>query len=173
MAWCGMIRGAFLAFLLVLAPLVPGAHAAPQAASATAPACVAGAEDDTILPYSPALHDGALRAFHELFPGAPAPPEAMLAAQARFRCMGGRMYACFIGANLPCGKISTSPDNAGASAFCREKPDAAIVPMVATGHDTLYDYRCRDGRAVVVRRLYQLDARGFARRLWAPMDGSG
>jgi hypothetical protein len=156
-----------VAVLILFLVLQHGARAADLQA-----VCAASGNDDTLRPYEPALRDAALRAFRTLFPASRrAPPDAMLRAQAVFRCKGGRVYACFRGANLPCGKLPTTTLNSGADSFCRENPGAASVPMVATGHDTQYSYRCRGSRATVAATNFHPDARGFARELWAPADG--
>ena len=84
--------------------------------------------------------------------------------------MNGRLLACFTGANLPCAKMNTSRDNAGAEAFCRSSPDANVVPAFATGHDAAYRYRCTSGQAKIVGNTFALDQRGFAAKLWAPME---
>ena len=56
---------------------------------------------------------------------------------------------CTVGANLPCGKANTYCDpSAGVVQWCRDNPDASVVPAVATGHDTIYEWRCQGGRAV-------------------------
>ena len=44
------------------------------------------------------------------------------------------------------------------------------IPMVATGHDTPYEWRCRNGRAEVVGTVQDLDARGFGKALWTRMN---
>jgi hypothetical protein len=84
--------------------------------------------------------------------------------------MNGRLLACFVGANLPCGKMNTARDNRGADEYCRANANTDVVPAFATGHDTIYSYRCASGRAVIVGRTFALDARGFAAKLWAPID---
>jgi hypothetical protein len=75
------------------------------------------------------------------------------------------------GTNLPCGKLNQSRANTGADTFCYTNPDAAVVPMVATGHDTIYAYRCVSGYAEITSRTYEeIDRRGFARQLWTPLS---
>jgi hypothetical protein len=139
-----------------------------EAASDDLPAlCQSLGNDDTLRDYQPALRAGTMKAFRAMFPGAKTTPEdAMLQAQAKFRCMNGKTYVCFVGANLPCGKLNTSRQNTGADAFCRTEPEADFVPMAATGHDSIYSYRCHDGKAEVLRVTYEVDERGFAKSLW-------
>jgi hypothetical protein len=158
-----MSRLLFVTIMLAAAPA--------QAMGADLADCARLHNDDTIHGYVPALHDGLARAFGRLFPSAPNPPdERAIEAGAHIRCMDGRLLACFTGANLPCEKMSTARDNPGAVAFCRANPEADAVPAFATGHDTIYGYRCRSGRPDITGTVFPLDRRGFAAELWAPLD---
>ena len=131
--------------------------------------CRAGDAGGATHGYDPALRGAALSAYRTLFPQAKGPPsEGELAAGTRFRCKGGALLVCFVGANLPCGKMNASRANAGADAFCRTRPDAGDVPLFASGHDSLFTYRCDGGRAVVARQVYHLDGQGYATEVWAP-----
>jgi Lysozyme inhibitor LprI len=133
--------------------------------------CRNDVNDDTVRDYQPAFHDAALKAFKKFFPhAAEKPTDEMLASEAKFRCMSGKIYACFIGANLPCSKMNTQKESVGADAFCKQNPSSDSVPMVATGHDTIYAYRCKGGKAEIARTLYQVDPRGFAQSLWMPIN---
>ncbi|MGX7876015.1 hypothetical protein ACVDG5_027885 [Mesorhizobium sp. ORM6] len=76
---------------------------------------------------------------------------------------------CFVGANLPCAKMNVTRDDPGADEFCRQNPNENGVPAAATGHDTVFSYGCRHGKAEVVGQTWQLDERGFARKLWAAL----
>jgi len=172
-AWAiaiAIARGLAFRFLLVFAlaalvlASVPRADAASDDLVAT---CASLRNDDTLRDYQPSLRTGTVKAFRAMFPGAKTPPDdAMLQAQAKFRCMNGKTYVCFVGANLPCGKLNTSPQNEGAEVFCRTNPEADFVPMVATGHDSIYAYRCHDGKPEVLHVSYETDERGFAKSLW-------
>jgi hypothetical protein len=156
-----------LLVLCVLSLPLP-AHAAESGPAAQ---CVRVGNDDTIRGYDPALQAGLRRAYARLFPQAHTPPDdRAFQAQAHVRCMDGRLLACFTGANLPCGRMNASRDNPGATAFCKADPQADVVPAFATGHDTVYAYRCVDGRPRVTGNTFQLDSRGFAASLWAPLD---
>lgn len=124
--------------------------------------------DDTVRPYSHALYVGTVKAFKKLFPDAKAAPEeSELATQANYRCMNGKLLACFVGANLPCAKMNAGRDNPGADDFCKTNPNQDFVPLVATGHDAVYAYKCQNGKAVVSGTAWALDKRGFATKLWA------
>ena len=157
--------------LMAVAMLGLAAGQALAAESSLAAQCSRVHDDDTIHGYVPALHDGLIRAFERLFPSARTPPdEGEIQAGAHIRCMDGHLLACFTGANLPCAKMNTARDNPGADAFCRANPDADSIPAFATGHDTIYRYRCVSGRLDVTGTAFELDSRGFAAQLWAPLD---
>jgi hypothetical protein len=82
------------------------------------------------------------------------------------RCVGSRLLACWVGANLNCGEADTRRSLPGAAAFCRSNPDADIVPMAATGHDTIYAWRCVGDRAVAGKAAVAVDAQGYVTRNW-------
>lgn len=156
---------------IVLALALCGLPAPARAASGPAARCAAVRDDDAVRPYEPALRTSLVGAYRRLFPQAQSPPrEDTLRQQAGIRCMGGRLYACFTGANLPCARMNAARDNSGAAQFCRSNPESEVVPMAATGHDTVFSYRCRAGRAVVTGQAVILDARGFATSLWTPLN---
>lgn len=162
---------AALALALAAGHALPAGAQARGAADSPAAACARAGDDDAVRPYQPALRDAFLRAFAALFPQASKPPsDQMLRAEAKYRCMDGKLLGCFIGANLPCSRLNASRDNPGAATFCRSNPNADFVPAFATGHDTVYSYRCRDGRAEVTGSTYALDRRGFAKSLWVELQ---
>lgn len=158
----------FLAFALWSAPVAVatgGATAAP--ADDLHKLCRQVKNDDTIRPYSHDLYDGTVKAFKKLFPDAKdAPAESELQTQANYRCMSGKVLVCFVGANLPCAKMNAARDNPGADAYCKTNPNDDVVPAFATGHDAVYAYKCKDGKAVVTGNPWKLDKRGFAAKLW-------
>lgn len=140
---------------LVAAIATTGFHTAAAAAQDLHRHCRQVRNDDTLRDYSPALRDETIRSFKKLFPGARSiPADDEFATQAVFRCMHGKILVCFRGANLPCAKIDTSRDNPGANAYCRDNPNASFVPAVATGHDTVYSYRCHDGRPEIAGKVW-------------------
>lgn len=155
----------------VLAVMLLAAGAARAADDGLAAQCARMRNDDTVRGYQPSLHAALAGAFARLFPAAPSPPDQRaVEAGAHIRCMDGRLLACFTGANLPCGKMNRSRDNPGARKFCRDNPDAGGVPAFATGHDTIYRYRCVSGDPRIDGTLFSLDPRGFAAELWTPLD---
>ena len=82
------------------------------------------------------------------------------------RCAGGKLMACWVGANLDCGKANTHRTLLGATAYCRDNPDADPIPMSATGHDTIYDWRCVGRRAVAGKANRAVDALGYIAGNW-------
>jgi hypothetical protein len=85
-----------------------------------------------------------------------------------WRCMDGQVYACTVGANLPCQEradMSRRPTE-GMINFCKADPHAEVIPAVATGRATVYEWKCANGVPVVVRQLAQPDARGFVSHIW-------
>jgi hypothetical protein len=86
------------------------------------------------------------------------------------RCAQGKLLACLIGANLNCGKANTRRSLPGASAFCRANPDADVIPMVATGHDTLYAWRCIGKRALAAKAVVAVDPDGYDAGNWKEVD---
>jgi hypothetical protein len=103
-----------------------------------------------------------LRAALELPAGAPLPVGSVF-----WRCMHGKVYVCAVGANLPCGsKADRAQRNSGAETYCRENPAATDIPAFATGHATIYSWRCTAGKAVRGAPVADLDRRGFRRDLW-------
>jgi len=112
----------------------------------------------------PAVAEGLRAAFK-------APPDTPLEAFTRgtsWRCADGRLYACNVGANLPCeAKADTSrTPSAPIAEFCRQNPAATVIPTVVTGRATVYDWRCAAGRPVIERQVAVPDSRGYLRNIW-------
>ena len=96
-----------------------------------------------------------------------APPE-WFREGSTWRCMAGNVYACTIGANLPCSDkadTSRSPTTA-MTAFCSDNPGADAIPMVVTGRATVYAWRCTGGAPVIERQLTEPDASGYLANVW-------
>ena len=85
-----------------------------------------------------------------------------------WRCADGQVKACAFGANVPCdskANVSRIPGR-GAVSYCRENPDSDDIPMAATGHDTIYDWRCHRGRAVAGKVVLPVDRLGYQKAFW-------
>ena len=85
-----------------------------------------------------------------------------------WRCVDGKVYACNVGANLPCDeKADTSrTPSAPIAEFCRANPGARVVPMVVTGRATVYEWRCAAGVPVIERQFTVPDSRGYLKHIW-------
>jgi len=118
-------------------------------------------DTDSIGPGAP---DAIARAMLKLYPAV----RVDMLKQSNWRCMDGKVMACFIGANRPCGnKADTSrTPSAGAKRFCRVHPDADAIPMYATGRETVYEWRCMNGEPTPVRQIQSVDVQGYPADIW-------
>ena len=82
------------------------------------------------------------------------------------RCVGGKLMGCYVGANLNCDKADMRRSSFGAAAWCRSHPGAADIPMVATGHDTIYAWSCKGGHAVPGKAIVKVDRQGYVADNW-------
>jgi hypothetical protein len=82
------------------------------------------------------------------------------------RCAGPKLMGCYIGANLDCDKAETSRSLAGATAWCRGNPGSKIIPMSATGHDTIYEWSCKGRHAVAGKAMVTVDPQGYIADNW-------
>lgn len=85
-----------------------------------------------------------------------------------WRCMDGKVYGCFVGANIPCwSKANTDrTPTAEETDFCKANLDAEFIPAVVTGHETIYEWRCENGVPEIVRQVLKVDSRGFISDFW-------
>ncbi len=89
-----------------------------------------------------------------------------------WRCMGGKVYACNFGANLPCdskANTSSTPTQAMLD-FCKATPNTDFIPMAVTGHDTIYSWRCVNDQPQVLQQIAQVDAAGYLANIWYPIQ---
>ena len=99
---------------------------------------------------------------------APDTPIEVLENGSFWRCMDGSVYACFVGANLPCeAKANTdrTPTQEEID-YCQQNPNSDSIPVVVTGRETVYEWRCLDGAPDIVRQLTEPDAQGFFSDIW-------
>jgi hypothetical protein len=92
-----------------------------------------------------------------------------------WRCMDGKVYACNVGANLPClEKANTSRTPTPPMVkYCRDNPDAENIPAVVTGRATVYSWACEERRPTIVRQVTEPDARGFLANVWHRIEPGG
>lgn len=85
-----------------------------------------------------------------------------------WRCMDGKVYACAVGANLPCqskADVDRRPTEAE-KRYCQANHDAYVVPAYVSGHATLYEWRCSGSQAVATKALYAVDQQGYRADIW-------
>lgn len=111
-----------------------------------------------------AIMSGLKKAF-----GAPesAPPD-VFERGTYWRCMDGKVYACNVGANLPCTeKADTSRmPNQGMKEWCKSNPDSDFIPAYASGRSTVYEWRCTAGEPEIVKEINKPDAAGYISNIW-------
>lgn len=99
-------------------------------------------------------------------------PLGLFREGAIWRCMDGAVFACTVGANLPCatkadsGRTPSEPMRQ----FCREQPDAPVIPAVVTGRATVYGWRCAGGEAVAEGPPRAIDSAGFLADIWYRLE---
>ena len=120
----------------------------------------------------PALPEAVARGLQAALGLAAGAPGEPLPGNWTWRCMDGDVYACTVGANLPCAEKAdtrTEP-SAAVSEFCRQNPGAEVIPMAVTGRATVFEWRCADGRPTIVRQFAQPDAAGYLANIWYPIE---
>jgi hypothetical protein len=95
-------------------------------------------------------------------------PTDVLQNGTAWRCMNGKVYACFVGANLPCeSKANTSRTPTDAELeYCKANLTADLIPAATTGHDTVFEWHCVLGAPQVAKQVYQVDPRGYIAEIW-------
>ena len=91
-----------------------------------------------------------------------------------WRCMDKKVYACVVGANLPCEEkadTSTEP-NAGMLDFCKSEPDSDIIPAAAAGRVTIYDWSCKGGKPVKGEQVTSVDEQGYPADFWEEVQAA-
>jgi hypothetical protein len=85
--------------------------------------------------------------------------------------MYGTLWACTVGANLPCEEradLRRTP-TPGMDEFCRQHPGADNIPYAVTGRATVWDWRCRGTVPTAEGQIIQADPRGFFTHIWYPL----
>ena len=85
-----------------------------------------------------------------------------------WRCMGGKLYACNFGANIPCdskadtNKIPTQAMND----YCKQSHESDFIPASVTGHTTIYSWHCVKDTPAILSQLGSVDAAGYQSSYW-------
>jgi hypothetical protein len=153
-----------LSAIVALAAMTPCSALAGASAENPRAYCARVGDDDQTRPIPPSLVSQALRLFYLK----PVDPEQVEKSTV-YRCMHGAVWLCNYGANLSCAKADVSRVSKGAEAYCGGFPGAAVVPMAATGHDTIYSWKCV-GKEPRIISSEKVDARGFIANQWRPLD---
>jgi len=85
-----------------------------------------------------------------------------------WRCMDGKVYACNVGANLPCtskANLSQEPSE-GMAEFCETNANSDYIPAYVTGRSTVYNWRCDETTPVVADQMTDVDSQGFLNFVW-------
>jgi hypothetical protein len=99
-------------------------------------------------------------------------PMDTLKAGTTWRCMDGKVYACNVGANLPCASQANT-DKTPTQAmkdYCATNSEATDIPASVTGHETVYAWNCSKGAVVLGKQLVQPDAQGFLSDIWYAIE---
>jgi hypothetical protein len=115
----------------------------------------------------PQVPESVAQGLHQAL-NAPDTPIDVLQNGSFWRCMDGSVYACFVGANLPCeAKANTdrTPTQEEID-YCQQNPNSDFVPAVVAGRETTYEWRCLDGAPDIEKQLSQSDAQGFFSDIW-------
>lgn len=124
--------------------------------------CAKIGDDDRVQP----VPDSLIAAARRIFEISAEASDSYVQASTSVRCMNGKAWLCNYGANLICEKADVSRDSYGAERFCRQNPDSIGVPMSATGHATIYEWKCVGREARIVRQSVEVDTRGFIAGNW-------
>lgn len=82
--------------------------------------------------------------------------------------MDGEVYACNVGANLPCTeKADTSKKpNEGMINYCKENSNAEFIPAYASGRSTVYEWKCEGTKPEIVKQVIDADSAGYQKNIW-------
>ena len=85
-----------------------------------------------------------------------------------WRCMDGNVYACSVGANIPCAEkadVSKEPTQAMKD-YCGENSGSDFIPMYVTGHSTIYEWKCDGTTPVAGKAFAEVDKQGYQTGMW-------
>ncbi len=116
----------------------------------------------------PKVPDSIARGLRKATNASPDAPLDFFVRGSFWRCLGGKVVACTVGANIPCeGKadLSRTP-NSGMTDWCTSNPNTDFIPAAAAGRETVYEWRCTNGAPEIVKQALTPDARGFISEYW-------
>ena len=127
--------------------------------------CAKVGDDDRVQP----VPDSLIQIARRIFEFSAETPNSYVQASTSVRCMNGVVWLCSYGANLICEKADVSRNSHGAEQFCKQNPNSIGVPMSATGHATIYEWKCVGQEARISRQSTAIDNRGFIADNWKPL----
>lgn len=149
------------------APVTPEAAAAQIADQYTDPWAYCAAVENIDAPddryVGERIPESIVLGYHQTADGQGEPAE-WLPRTMFWRCMDGKVYACSVGANLPCDeKANTSQEpTETAKEFCRNNPNGPGV----RDKTTIYTWMCVDGVPKRGEQWTEADAAGFLADIW-------
>lgn len=153
-------------------PAQPTTAAQPVSASSTDPFAYCAVVGNLDAPDArwtgPKMPDAVLNGLIQAAKLSPNMPRDVLTQSSFWRCMSNKVYACTVGANLPCQeKADTNKTpTAAMNDYCKANPKADFIPAVVTGRATVYEWKCVNGKPEVGKELFKADARGFISDFW-------
>jgi hypothetical protein len=120
-------------------------------------------------PYTgPRVPDAVIQGIKKAAGLAPDIPAEVVRNGTFWRCMDSKVYACFVGANLPCDSKGNADQNPTAAVvdYCKSNPTAGDIPAAVTGHETIYAWRCSQGKPEIAQQVFHLDPRGYITEIW-------
>ncbi len=161
------------AFILLLVAALAGCGPAPATYTDPFDYCAAVGTVDAPGPdyTGPQVPESVARGLQTAL-NTPDTPLDMLQNGSVWRCVEGSVYACFVGANLPCEAKANTDRTLSQEAidYCRQNPSSDLIPAVATGRETIYEWRCTNGAPEIVRQVFTPDAQGFIADFWYEIE---
>ncbi len=153
-------------------PAAPATSAPTTFADPFAYCAAVGNADQPDARYTgPKLPDTVVQALKKATGASADMPIQLFQSGSFWRCMDGKVYGCFVGANIPCEskadltKVATDAEKE----FCTQMPNAEVIPAAVTGSETAYEWRCTNGTPEIVKQALQVDARGYPTQFWYPL----
>ena len=151
------------------APSLPASTQAGSYSDPFAYCAAAGTTDTPDVRYTgPHMPDVVAQGLRKASGASADAPIEMFTTGAFWRCMDGKVYACTVGANLPCdSKANTDKTPTQAeNDFCQANLASDFIPAYVTGHDTIYIWRCKAGKAEIDRQGFHVDKQGYIVEIW-------
>jgi hypothetical protein len=160
------------------APKAPANTLAPQAGSYSDPfaycAAVGTADTPDVRYTGPRMPDAVAQGLKKASGASADAPIEMFTTGAYWRCMDGKVYACTVGANLPCdSKANTDKTPTQPEIDYSQANPSDFIPAYITGHDTIYIWRCKAGKAEIDSQGFHVDKQGYIVEIWYAIPAPG